>query len=184
MTEGRPASDDVGSALYELVRELYPICRSITGNGVRETLAHLGRRLPLELREVPSGTKVLDWTVPREWNIRDAYVKDPSGRKVVDFQQSNLHVVGYSVPVQAKMPLNELRPRLYSLPDKPAWVPYRNSFYKEDWGFCLSHDTLKTLPDGEYEICIDSTLADGHLTYGEAVLPGQSPEEVLVVCHV
>lgn len=174
----------VGDALYGLVERMYPICRSITGNGVRETLSIVKEQVPLEVHEVPSGTQVLDWTVPKEWNIRDAWVKDASGRRVVDFKKSNLHVVGYSVPVHTKMSLAELRPRLHSLPDKPDWVPFRSSFYREDWGFCLSHRDFSALSDGEYEVCIDSTLEDGSLTYGELVLPGREAAEVLVSCHV
>jgi aminopeptidase-like protein len=127
---------------------------------------------------------VLDWVVPREWNIRDAYVKDAAGRRVIDFRASNLHVVGYSAPVHARMSLAELRPRLHSLPGKPDWIPYRNSFYQENWGFCLTHRQLEALAEGEYEVCIDSTLADGSLTYGEATLPGAEAEEVLISCHV
>ena len=173
-----------GPALHALAARLYPICRSITGDGVRQTLGILAETLPLQIREVPSGTQVLDWVVPKEWNIRDAYVKDATGRRVIDFKASNLHVMGYSVPVRAVMPLSELRPRLHSLPDKPEWIPYRNSFYKEDWGFCLTDRQLRALPEGDYEVCIDSTLAEGSLTYGELTLPGESEEEFLICAHV
>jgi len=173
-----------GQALYSLIERLYPICRSITGDGVRKTLSILSEHVPLEVHEVPSGTAVLDWTVPKEWNIRDAYVKDASGRRVIDFKQHNLHVVGYSVPVKARMSLSELRPRLYSLPKHPDWIPYRNSFYKEDWGFCLTHRALEKLEEGEYEVCIDSTLENGSLSYGELVLPGREQGEILISCHV
>ena len=121
------------------------------------------RRIPLEIREVPSGTAVFDWTVPKEWNIRDAYIKAPDGRRVVDFQQSNLHVVNYSTPVHATLPLDELKSHLFTIPEHPDWIPYRTSYYKEDWGFCLSHNEMLGLKEGEYEVCIDSTLADGHL---------------------
>lgn len=176
----------IGSELYSLVEELYPICRSITGNGVRETLRILSMRapLPIEVHEVPTGTAVLDWTVPKEWNIRDAWVKDERGERVVDFQASNLHVVNYSTPVRARMTLDELRPRLFSLPDRPKLVPYRTSYYQETWGFCLAHETLLRLSPGEYEVCIDSTLEPGSLTYGEIVLPGETDEEILVSTHV
>jgi len=184
MTEGRPASDDVGSALYELVRELYPICRSITGNGVRETLAHLGRRLPLELREVPSGTPVLDWTVPREWNIRDAWVANEQGQRVIDFREHNLHVVNFSVPVQGRFTLDELKPHLHTLPDRPELIPYRTSYYEENWGFCLSQRQLEALQPGNYDVCIDATLEPGALSYGELVLPGTSEDEILISAHV
>jgi len=173
-----------GEVMYDLIRDLYPICRSITGDGVRKTLAVLRKHIPLEVHEVPSGTKVFDWTVPKEWNIRDAYVKDRKGSKVVDFGQSNLHVVNYSVPVHATVPLEELKKHLYSIPEKPALIPYRTSYYKEDWGFCLSHSALQSLSGPEYEVVIDATLKDGHLTYGEFVLPGETDEEILVSCHV
>jgi aminopeptidase-like protein len=170
--------------MHELVRRLYPICRSLTGDGVRETLAILSERIPLEVREVPTGTPVLDWTVPKEWNVRDAYIKDRSGKRVVDFRESNLHVVGYSVPVQKRMSLEELRPHLFSLPEHQDWIPYRTSYYEERWGFCLPHRQLEALVDDDYEVCIDSTLEDGHLTYGELCLPGDSDEEVLLYAHV
>jgi aminopeptidase-like protein len=173
-----------GKALHALATRLYPFCRSITGGGVRDTLAVVSELIPLRIHEVPTGTPVLDWVVPKEWNIRDAYVKDAQGRRVIDFRASNLHVVGYSVPVRARMSLAELRPRLYSLPDRPDWIPYRNSFYQESWGFCLSHRQLESLAEGDYEVCIDATLADGSLTYGEVTLPGAEPEEILISCHV
>jgi aminopeptidase-like protein len=176
--------ENPGAAMHALASRLYPFCRSITGNGVRQTLAALKETLPLTISEVPTGTQVLDWTVPREWNIRDAYVKDASGKRVIDFQAHNLHVVGYSVPVQAKMTLEELRPRLHSMPDKPDLIQYRNSFYKDDWGFCLTHNQLMALKDGTYEVRIDSTLTDGSLTYGELTLPGESKDEFLISCHV
>jgi aminopeptidase-like protein len=144
----------------------------------------LQERIPLEIREVPTGTPVFDWTVPKEWNIRDAWIKDPSGRKVVDFQDCNLHVLNYSVPVHEKLPLAELKKHLFSLPDKPDLIPYRTSYYKEAWGFCLSHRTLESLPEGEYEVLIDSTLAGGSLTYGECLLAGDSEREVLLSTHV
>jgi aminopeptidase-like protein len=174
----------VRDEMLRLIAEAYPICRSITGDGVRRTLAMLQERIPLEIREVPSGTPVFDWTVPREWNIRDAWIKDPSGRKVVDFQDCNLHVLNYSVPVHEKLPLAELRKHLFTLPDKPDLIPYRTSYYKEAWGFCLQHRTLEALPEGEYEVHVDSTLEDGALTYGECLLPGDSEREVLLSTHV
>jgi aminopeptidase-like protein len=170
--------------MLRFITEAYPICRSITGDGVRSTLAMIRERIPLEIREVPTGTPVFDWTVPREWNIRDAWIKDPSGRKVVDFQACNLHVLNYSVPVHERLPLAELRKHLFTLPDKPDLIPYRTSYYKEAWGFCLPHRTLEALPEGEYEVFVDSTLADGSLTYGECLLPGDSEREVLLSTHV
>ncbi|HEX4964725.1 MAG TPA: DUF4910 domain-containing protein [Thermoanaerobaculia bacterium] len=170
--------------MHAFIAEAFPICRSITGDGVRRTLAMIAGHIPLAVHEVPSGTQVFDWTVPREWNIRDAWIKDPSGRKVVDFQESNLHVLNYSVPVHARLPLAELRQHLFTLPGKPDLIPYRTSYYKEAWGFCLAHRQLETLPEGEYEILIDSTLADGSLTYGECFLPGEDEREVLLSTHV
>ncbi|MEU8398043.1 DUF4910 domain-containing protein [Nonomuraea sp. NPDC048892] len=173
-----------GEEMHALVERLYPLCRSITGDGVRATLGIVGEHLELKVHEVPTGTQVLDWTVPREWNIRDAYVKDPSGARVVDFRRSNLHVVGYSVPVSAVMTLDELRPHLHTLPEQPGLVPYRTSYYAETWGFCLSQETLDGMGPGPYEVVIDSTLADGHLTYAEHVVRGRTDEEVLISCHV
>jgi aminopeptidase-like protein len=173
----------IGAEMHGLVAELYPLCRSITGDGFRETLRRLGSRIPIVTREVPSGTKVFDWTVPREWNIRDAYIKDPGGALVADFHRSNLHILNYSIPMRAKLPLHELMPHLHSLPDHPDWIPYRTSYYKEDWGFCLPHRTVSALENGLYEVNIDSTLNDGHLTLGECSIPGQSEDEVLISCH-
>ncbi len=174
----------VGREMHALVEDLYPICRSITGDGVRETLARLRRRVPLEVHEVPTGTSVFDWTVPKEWNIRDAWVKNAAGERVVDFRESSLHVLNYSVPVRARTTLAELREHLFTLPDRPDWIPYRTSYYQERWGFCLRQRDLDRLPEGEYEVCIDSTLAPGHLTYGEYLLPGRTTGEVLLSCHV
>jgi aminopeptidase-like protein len=173
-----------GESMYALVRELYPICRSITGDGVRETLRRVGAHIALKVHEVPTGTQVFDWTVPKEWNIRDAYVKDPSGAKVVDFRKSNLHVLNYSTPFRGKMPLAELRPHLYTLPDHPDWVPYKTSYYQERWGFCLSQRQLERLSEGSYEVVVDSSLEPGHLSYGECLVPGELPDEVLISCHV
>jgi aminopeptidase-like protein len=175
---------DPAAHAYALIERLYPICRSITGQGVRDTLAILRESIPLEVHEVPSGTQVLDWTVPKEWNVRDAYVKNAAGQRVIDFRKSNLHVVGYSVPVERTMPLSELKAKLYSLPDRPDWIPFRSSFYRDDWGFCLAHRELEQLPDGDYDVCIDSTLTDGSLTYGELLIPGTSTDEVLLSAHV
>jgi aminopeptidase-like protein len=173
-----------GRSMHDLIRELYPICRSITGDGVRETLAIVGREIPLDVTEVPSGTEVLDWRVPREWNIRDAWIKDRAGNRVVDFRECNLHVVSYSVPIHATMSRADLEPHLHSIPDHPDWVPYRTSYYNESWGFCVSENQRKSLLDDEYEVCIDSDLRDGHLTYGECVVPGTSGREVLISSHV
>ena len=174
---------EIGQELHRFAGELYPICRSITGNGIRQTLGMIQNRIPLRTLEVPTGTAVFDWTVPKEWNIRDAYIKDRSGKRVVDFQNCNLHVLNYSTPVRATMPLSELKPHLFSIPAHPEWIPYRTSYYKENWGFCLSHNQMMALEDAEYEVCIDSTLEDGHLTYGECYLPGRSTDEILISCH-
>jgi aminopeptidase-like protein len=175
---------DVGGRLYGLVAELYPICRSITGDGVRATLGRIGERLPLSIHEVSTGTPVFDWTVPREWNIRDAWIKNLAGDRVVDFQKSNLHVMSYSVPIRERMPLSELKKHLHTLPDHPGWIPYKTSYYREAWGFCVDYGQYQALVDPEYDVCIDSTLEDGHLTYGEWHLPGATDHEVLVSCHV
>lgn len=174
---------DVGREMHRFAADLYPICRSITGEGIRQTLAIIQKRIRLETFAVPTGTPVLDWTVPKEWNIRDAYLKAPSGERIVDFQKHNLHVVNYSTPVHATLPLSELKPHLFTIPEHPEWIPYRTAYYKEDWGFCLSHRQMEALEDGDYEVCIDSTLEDGNLTYGECYLPGQLDDEVLISCH-
>lgn len=179
-----PGSQDSGKALHDFVVELYPLCRSITGEGVRETLRLVQKRIPLEIHEVASGTQVFDWTVPPEWNIRDAYVKNRAGERVIDFQVSNLHVVNYSQPIRKLMKLEELKPHLHTLHEHPDWVPYRTSYYKADWGFCLSQKQLSQMADEEYEVCIDSSLTQGTLTYGECYLPGASTDEVLISCHV
>jgi len=174
----------IGQELHGFAAELYPICRSITGDGIRQTLAMIQNRIPLEISEVSTGTPVFDWVVPKEWNIRDAYIKDPHGKRVVDFKRHNLHVLNYSTPVHAKMSLSQLRPYLFTMPEHPELIPYRTAYYREDWGFCLSHNQMSALEDGEYEVCIDSTLEDGHLTYGECYLRGRSSDEVLISCHV
>jgi len=174
---------ETGQELHGFAADLYPICRSITGNGIRQTFESIGRRIPLRVTEVPSGTPVFDWIVPKEWNIRDAFIARPGGKRIVDFRCSNLHVMSYSTPVQATLSLSELKPHLASLPGHPDWIPYRTSYYEENWGFCLSHDQMLALQEGDYEVCIDSTLEDGHLTYGECYLPGRSTDEVLISCH-
>ena len=174
----------LGAELHGRIRRLYPICRSITGDGVRQTLRLLGAEIDVAVEEIPTGTQVFDWTIPKEWNIRDAYIKDSTGARIVDFHASNLHVLNYSTPVHRVMSLSELRPHLHSIPKHPDWIPYKTSYYEERWGFCLPHRQLESLPDGDYEVCIDSTLADGHLTLGQCVLPGREADEVLISCHV
>jgi aminopeptidase-like protein len=173
-----------GAALHAFAGELQPLPRSLTGDGVRATLARIGERIPLQVHEVPSGTAVLDWTVPREWNLRRAWIEAPDGSTVVDAARSPLHVVGYSVPVRARLPLAALQEHLCSLPDHPDWVPYRTSYWRETWGFCLPHRQREALAEGEYEVCVDATLADGALSYGECFLPGDGEREVLISCHV
>ena len=177
-------SDSIGQRMYALIEELYPVCRSITGNGVRHTLERIREIVPLTVNEVSSGTPVFDWVVPREWNIDDAYIITPKGAKIADFKASNLHVLNYSIPVHKTVTLDELRQHLFSLPEHPDWVPYRTSYYKENWGFCVPHSQAESLPAGEYEVVIDSTLEPGHLTYGELYIPGETDEEVLLSCHV
>ena len=174
----------VGEQLHGFAAELYPICRSITGAGIRQTLTRIQQRIPLTISEVPTGTAVFDWTVPKEWNIRDAYIKDSRGHRVVDFRRQNLHIVNYSAPVHATLSLRELQPHLHTLAECPDWIPYRTSYYQENWGFCLSHKQMLALESSDYEVCIDSSLEEGNLTYGECYLPGRSNEEVLISCHV
>jgi aminopeptidase-like protein len=174
----------LGQEMYSLIAELYPICRSITGNGVRRTLHRLQEFIPLTIHEVPSGTQVFDWTVPKEWNITDAYIKDSKGERLIDFHKSNLHVVSYSTPIKKLMSLSEMKRHLFTLPDHPDWIPYRTSYYKEDWGFCLTHEQLLALKDEEYEVCIESSLKDGYLTYGEYFIQGETEDEFLISCHV
>jgi aminopeptidase-like protein len=173
----------VGHEMYELMRKLYPICRSITGNGFRDTLRVIQKYIPLKAHEVASGTDVFDWKVPKEWNITDAYVKNSKGERVIDFRESNLHVMSYSVPVHASMSIAELKEHLHTLPDHPDWIPYRTLYYKEDWGFCLTHNKFSELTDDIYEVFIDASLEEGSLTYGEYYLKGTSSEEVLISCH-
>jgi len=175
---------ELGERMHGLVRELYPVCRSITGPGLRHTLSVLAEQIPLVQHEVASGSAALDWIVPPEWSIRDAYVKDASGRRVIDFHALNLHVVQYSQPISARMSLAQLRPHLHSLPEHPGWIPYRTSYYEPAWGFCLAHQQLEQLAEGEYEVRIDSELSPGSLSYGEVILPGETTDEVLFSSHV
>lgn len=172
-----------GPAVYEIASALYPLCRSITGDGLRESLRTLQKWVPLSLHEVPTGTQVFDWVVPKEWNIRDAYIKNSKGERIVDFRKSNLHVVNYSVPVKQKIGLQELAKHVFTLPQAPDAIPYRTSYYKETWGFCLAHRQWEGLPDDEYEVCIDSTLGPGNLTYGEFRLQGAQDDEVVISAH-
>jgi aminopeptidase-like protein len=172
-----------GRIAYALIERLYPFCRSITGNGVRRSLRLLRETIPLALREVVSDTPIFDWTIPDEWNIRDAYIMNEAGERLVDFRKSNLHVLNYSVPVNRTMSLAELRPHLFTIPEAPDWIPYRTSYYQENWGFCLTQRQLDKFEEGEYQVYIDSTLRPGHLTYGEFRIQGETDEEVLISCH-
>ena len=178
------AAATTGAELQAFAAELYPICRSITGAGVRKTLQLINRRIALDWHEVPSGTKVFDWEVPLEWNIEDAWVADSDGRRVVDFNAHNLHILNYSEPVRTVLPLGELRSRLYTMPAHADWIPYRTSYYLRRWGFCMRHREMVQLPPGKYEVVVDSSLAPGSLTYGECVLPGRSRQEVLFFTHI
>ena len=178
-----PASADFGRGIHSFASELYPICRSITGNGLRETLRRIGERIPLQVHEVPSGTKVFDWTVPREWNIHEAYIKNSQGERVIDFRDSNLHVVNYSIPIRKMVSLRELRDHLHTLPKHHDWIPYRTSYYREEWGFCLSQRQFDSLQEDEYQVVIESSLEEGHLTYGECLLPGEISDEIVISTH-
>jgi aminopeptidase-like protein len=172
--------------IYQLVEKLFPICRSITGNGVRETLKIIQQYIPLKIFEVPTGTKVFDWEIPKEWNIKNAFVENEKGKKVIDFKNNNLHVLGYSIPVNKTVGLSELQNHLYSMPEMPEAIPYVTSYYKERWGFCLAHKDREQLKDGNYKVVIDSELKDGHLTYGELIIPGKSKKEIFLstyICH-
>lgn len=176
-----------GQLMYDLVKDLFPICRSLTGDGVRETLNELKKIIPeMEIHEVPTGTQVFDWTIPKEWNIKDAWIKDSCGNKIIDFKKLNLHVMGYSTPIHKKVNLEELLKVVYTLPEQPDLVPYITSYYKERYGFCMSENQKQTLKEDEYEIFIDSTLENGSLTYADIVIPGKTDKEVLLstyVCH-
>jgi aminopeptidase-like protein len=178
------ADEKAGPFMLRLAEELFPICRSITGNGVRQTLQILTRYIPLQISEVPTGIAALDWTVPREWNVRAAFIAKLDGTRVIDFDRNNLHILQYSTPLDRILTLDELRNHLHTLPEHPDWIPYRTSYYNETWGICLSHRQLEALTDEKYRVVIDSTLTDGHLTYGECVIKGEVDREVLLSCHI
>ena len=182
MADG-PDLQSLGAEMCGLIRELYPICRSITGDGLRRSLRVLQRITPLVLHEVPSGTQVFDWVVPREWNLRAARLVAPDGEIIADSERLNLHVLNYSTPFRGKVSREDLERHLQSIPEQPALVPYRTSYYREDWGFCIAHEQRTRLTAGDYDVVIDTTLADGSLTYGEVVLPGEGTDEVLVSAH-
>ena len=180
------AVGSIGGDIYALAAEIFPICRSITGEGVRRTIDVLSQHIPIERHELPTGTPVLDWTVPKEWNIADAYIKNARGERVVDFRRSNLHVVNYSAPIRQRMQIEELKRRVFTLPDQPQLIPYRTSFYQEEWGFCMSHRQLEALEaaGGEYEVVIETRLEPGMLTWGEFLHAGESSDEVLISTHI
>jgi len=173
-----------GAGMFKLISELYPICRSITGEGVRETLRILEGIVPIEITEVPTGKKVFDWVIPKEWNIKDAYIQNMEGEKIIDFQTLNLHVLNYSSPVNETVNLEDLKKHLYTVQEWPEWVPYRTSYYAEKWGFCMSHNQMESLKDEKYQVVVDSTLSQGHLTYGEVYIKGKVPDEILISTHI
>ena len=177
----------IGQRMYDLAERMFPICRSITGNGLRKSLEIIREELPeIKITEVPTGTQVFDWTVPKEWNISDGWIRTKQGETIVDFNETNLHVVGYSVPVHKTVSREELLEHVYTIPEQPDWIPYVTSYYKERWGFCMTERQKQTLTDDEYEVMIDSTLEDGSLTYGELVLKGETEDEILIttyLCH-
>ena len=179
--------NDTGRNMYELAGKLFPICRSITGNGFRQSLEMIREIVPeIQVFEVPSGTAVYDWTVPKEWNIRGGWIKNMQGETIVDFNDCNLHVMGYSIPIHQTISREELSEHVYTQPEQPEWIPYVTSYYKERWGFCMSERQKQALTDAEYEVYIDSTLEDGFLTYGELVLPGETDDEIFFstyLCH-
>jgi aminopeptidase-like protein len=186
MTDHRPDSSVSGTTLHALLADLFPICRSLTGEGVRKTLARIGDIIPLDLHEIPTGTEVFDWTIPKEWGIQDAYIEDGSGRRLVDFRENNLHVVGYSAPVDEWLTLDALQPHLHSLPEKPDAIPFLTSYYKESWGFCLTHRQRAALAGDRFHAVIKSELKDGSLTLAECLIPGETGDEIFLstyICH-
>ena len=176
----------IGNEIYNFLKEIFPFCRSITGNGNRQTLKAIQEHIPLIIYEVPTGYQAYDWEIPLEWNIKDAYILDKKGNKIVDFKENNLHVLNYSTPVNKTVSLKELQEHLYSIPDKPDAIPYVTSYYNENWGFCLTHNDRLELKEGNYRVVIDSTLEPGSLSYGEILIPGESKKEIFIttyICH-
>ena len=177
----------LSNQIYNLAKKLWPINRSITGDGVRETLSIIQKDVPeLKVFEISSGTKVFDWTVPKEWKVRDAYIITPDGKKICQFKKNNLHLIGYSSPINLKIPLSKLQDHLYSLPNQPDAIPYITSYYEKRWGFCITHDERQGLTDGDYQVYIDAELFDGSLSYGEILIKGQTSEEIFIstyICH-
>ena len=175
---------EIGRKIYSLIEKLFPICRSITGDGVRETLNIISEEIPLIIYNIPTGENVFDWTIPEEWNIKDAYILSPEGEKIIDFKNSNLHVVSYSQPIDKQISFEELKNHIHTLPNKPDWIPYKTSYYKKDWGFCMSENQYKTMGEGSYKVVIDSNFSKGNLTYGEFYLKGEVEDEVLISTHI
>lgn len=179
-------TENISQEIFNLIEKLYPICRSITGEGVRQTLKIIEREIPLKKYEIATGTQVFDWKIPKEWNVKDAYIKNLAGEKIVDFKKSNLHLVNYSIPIKKRIQFNELKEHLFSIPEQPQVIPYVTSYYSENWGFCLEHEKLLQMKDEEYEIVIESKIDNGSLTYGEYYIPGKSEDEIIFsayVCH-
>ncbi len=176
-----------GDKLYTLMKEIFPILQSITGEGSRKTLSLIKKEInELKIYNVRSGTKVFDWIVPKEWNIKEAYIKNSNGEKIVDLADNNLHILNYSIPFRGKVSLHELKEHLFSIPEYPEWIPYATSYYNENWGFCISHRKLEELKEDTYEVVIESSLNEGHLSYGEVFLQGKSFKEILLTtyfCH-
>ncbi len=183
MMDGKLRGVD-GRAIHDLASRLYPLCRSLAGDGVRETLAIIGEHIPLTVHEVPSGTQLYDWKAPQEWTVREAYIADGSGRRVVDFARHNLHVVNFSVPVRATMPLGALKSHIHTLPDQPELIPYRTCYHAEDWGFCMAHNEFVALADGDYEVVIDAERREGSLVFGEFLHEGQEEGIFLLSAHL
>lgn len=175
---------EIGKVLHGHAEALFPICRSITGSGLRQTLRYIAAYIPLDVREVPSGTRVLDWEVPLEWTVRGAHIRSPSGRTIVDFADSNLHLVQYSRPFKGWLAREELDRHLHSLPSQPELIPYRTCYYADDWGFCLPHRLRQALTDDAYDVLVDTQLSPGSLSYGECFIPGSVRDEVLFSVHV
>lgn len=173
-----------GARMHEFVREAYPWPRSLTGDGVRRTLDRLGTELPLEHHSLATGEAILDWSVPREWRVREAWIAGPDGRRVVDVADHNLHLLGYSAPFRGSLSRAELEQHLHSLPQAPQLIPYRTSYWEERWGFCLPHQLRESLPAGQYEVCVDTELVAGRMDWGEVVLPGSSGREVVLSAHI
>ncbi|MBK3744795.1 DUF4910 domain-containing protein [Paraburkholderia aspalathi] len=184
MPGGNLGENPIGDDIYALAKRLYPICRSITGEGVRKTLSVLSEHIALQRHEVATGTPLFDWTAPQEWHIRDAHISDPQGRRIVDFQRHNLHVLNYSIPVRRTMTLAELKPHIFTLPDQPDLIPYRTSYYADNWGFCMAHNDFLAMQDVNYYVVIDSERRDGFLTYGEYRHQGETDDEFLFSAHI